>query len=229
MRSHTHIQKLINFYFIILKNSIDKISIMSNNEKFIVGLGNPGKEYIKNRHNIGFLLLEKFSEKYNSKFTLKNKLKSWYSEFKIDNFTYRLFMPNTFMNNSGDAIRAIVDWYKIDLDQLFIIVDDIDLPLGKIRFRKKGSSGGHNGLKDIIKKLQTENFNRIKIGIGGAPINEKGKTFNTISHVLGNISSEESLTLDKVYKQLIESLAELNTKNEDYIINELNSFHKEKN
>ncbi len=200
-----------------------------NNEKFIIGLGNPGKEHIKNRHNIGFLLLENFSKKYNTKFTLKNKLKSWYSEFKINNSTFRLFMPNTFMNNSGDAVRAIVDWYKIDLDQLFIIVDDIDLPLGKIRFRKKGSSGGHNGLKDIIKKLQTENFNRIKIGIGSPPFNEKGKQYNTISHVLGNISSEESLTLHKVYKHLIESLIELDFKNEDYIISELNSFHREKN
>ena len=202
---------------------------MNINEKFIVGLGNPGKDYIKNRHNIGFLLLENFSEIYDSKFTLKNKLKSWYSEFKINGSTYRLFMPNTFMNNSGDAVRAIVDWYKIDFDQLLIIVDDIDLPLGKIRFRKKGSSGGHNGLKDIIKKLQTENFNRIKIGIGSPPFNEKNKKFNTISHVLGNISSKESLTLDRIYKKLIESLIELNVKNEDYIISELNSFHREKN
>ena len=202
---------------------------MINNEKFIVGLGNPGKEYIKNRHNIGFLLVENFSEKYDSKFILKNKLKSWYSELKVNNTTYRLFMPNTFMNNSGDAVRAIVDWYKIDLDQLFIIVDDIDLPLGKIRFRKKGSSGGHNGLKDIINKLQTQNFNRIKIGIGPPPVNERTKNFNTISHVLGNISSKESLMLDKVYKKLIKSITELNTKNEDYIISELNSFHREKN
>ncbi len=202
---------------------------MGNNEKFIIGLGNPGKEYIKNRHNIGFLILENFSEKYDSKFTLKNKLKSWYSEFKLNNYTYRLFMPNTFMNNSGDAVRAIVDWYKIDFNKLFIIVDDIDLPLGKIRFRKKGSSGGHNGLKDIINKLQTENFNRIKIGIGSPPVNEKNKQFNTISHVLGNISSQESLTLDKVYRKLIVSLTELNNKNEDYIISELNSFHKANN
>ena len=201
---------------------------MNNNEKFIIGLGNPGKEYIKNRHNIGFLLIDNFSEKYDSKFTLKNKLKSWYSEIKINDLTYRLFKPNTFMNNSGEAVRAIMDWYKIDLDQLFVIVDDIDLPLGKIRFRKKGSSGGHNGLKDIINKLQTKNFNRIKIGIGAPPVNEKNNNYNTISHVLGNISSKEVLTLDKVYKKLIESLTELNTKNEDHIISELNSFHREK-
>ena len=202
---------------------------MNNNEIFIIGLGNPGKEYIKNRHNIGFLLLENFSEKYNVQFTLKNKFKSRYTEFKINNSIYRLFMPNTYMNNSGDAVRAIVEWYKINLDQLFIIVDDIDLPLGKIRFRKKGSSGGHNGLKDIINKLNTENFNRIKIGIGSPPVNEKNKNFNTISHVLGNISSKENDTLEKVYQQVIGSLEELDFKNKDYIISELNSFHSEKN
>ncbi len=202
---------------------------MNKNEIFIIGLGNPGKEYINNRHNIGFLLLENFSKENNAKFTLKNKFKSLYTEFKINDSIYRLFMPNTYMNNSGDAVRAIVDWYKINLDQLFIIVDDIDLPVGKIRFRKKGSSGGHNGLKDIIKKLQTENFNRIKIGIGAPPVNDKTKNLNTISHVLGNISSKENVTLTKVYQQLIESLEELATKNEDYIISKLNSFNAEKN
>ena len=199
---------------------------MKNNEKFIIGLGNPGKEYIKNRHNIGFLLLESFSEKYDSKFILKSKLKSWYSEFKINNSTYRLFMPNTFMNKSGEAVRAIVDWYKIDLNQIFIIVDDKDLPLGKIRFRKKGSSGGHNGLKSVIEKLKTKNFNRIRIGIGSPPLTKGTKNYNTISHVLGNISLEEKTILDKVYKRVITSLEELNTKKEDSIINELNSFDK---
>ena len=196
---------------------------MIKKEKFIIGLGNPGKTYINSRHNIGFLFLENFSEKYDSEFALKSKLKSLYSEFKINNFNYRLFKPNTFMNNSGDAVKAILDWYKIDIDQIFIVVDDIDLPIGKIRFRKKGSSGGHNGLKNIIKKLQTENFNRIRIGIGSPPAIEKTKT---ISHVLGNISSKENLILEKVYKQLIKSLEQLSTTNEDHIINELNSFHK---
>ncbi|KGG03838.1 Peptidyl-tRNA hydrolase [Prochlorococcus marinus str. MIT 9321] len=196
------------------------------NEIYLVGLGNPGKKYSENRHNVGFLLLENLSLKYNSNFLLKEKLKSYYSEFKIDNYTYRLFLPNTFMNNSGDAVRAIVDWYKITLDQIFIIVDDKDLPLGKIRFRKKGSSGGHNGLKSIIEKLQTQNFNRIRIGIG-SPLSFNGKNkFNTISHVLGNISLDEKTILDKVYQRVIESLEQLNTKKEEFIINELNSFHK---
>jgi len=199
------------------------------NEIYLIGLGNPGKKYAKSRHNIGFLLLENLSKKYNSNFSLKEKLKSSCSEFKINGSSYRLFLPNTFMNNSGDAVRAIVDWYKINLDQVFIIVDDKDLPLGKIRFRKKGGSGGHNGLKSIIEKLQTENFNRIRIGIGSPQSINGSNNFNTISHVLGNISKEEKSILDKVYKRVITSLEQLNTKKEEYIINELNSFDKDQN
>jgi len=197
------------------------------NEVYLIGLGNPGKKYIKSRHNIGYSILENFSKKYNSNFLLKDKLKCTYSEFKINYSTYRLFLPNTFMNNSGDAVRAIVDWYKINLEKIFIIVDDKDLPLGKIRFRKKGSSGGHNGLKSIIERLQTEQFNRIRIGIGSPPSINGTNNFNTISHVLGNISLEEKLILDKVYKRVIDSLEHLNTKKEEYIINELNSFDKD--
>ena len=178
------------------------------NEVYLIGLGNPGKKYIKSRHNIGYSILENFSKKYNSNFLLKDKLKCSYSEFKINYSTYRLFLPNTFMNNSGDAVRAIVDWYKI-------------------RFRKKGSSGGHNGLKSIIERLQTEQFNRIRIGIGSPPSINGTNNFNTISHVLGNISLEEKLILDKVYKRVIDSLEHLNTKKEEYIMNELNSFDKD--
>jgi len=197
------------------------------NDIYIIGLGNPGKKYSQSRHNIGFLLLENLSKKYNSNFLLKDKLKSSCSEFKINDSTYRLFLPNTFMNNSGDAVLAIVDWYKINLDRVFIIVDDKDLPLGKIRFRKKGSSGGHNGLKSIIEKLQTENFNRIRIGIGSPPSIKERNNFNTISHVLGNISTEEKSVLDKVYVRVIESLEQLNTKKEENIVNDLNSFDKD--
>ena len=170
------------------------------NEIYLIGLGNPGKKYSNNRHNIGFLVLENFSKKHNTNFLLKNKLKSFCSEFKINDSTYRLFLPNTFMNNSGEAVLAIVDWYKINLDQIFVILDDKDLPLGKIRFRKKGSSGGHNGLKSIIEKLHTHNFNRIRIGIGSPPSTKETNNFNTISHVLGNISLEEKSVLDKVYE-----------------------------
>ena len=194
-------------------------------EKFIIGLGNPGKKYDNNRHNIGFLFIQEFADKYCSQFVLKNKLKCNYTEFISEGFIYRIFMPTTFMNNSGEAIRAIIDWFKVDKDKLIIIVDDIDIPLGKIRVRKKGSSGGHNGLKSIINHLNSQEFLRIRIGIGSPPIIEEDKKYNTISHVLGNFSKPEKLILNKVFSQIVESLKRLNENNEDSIICELNSFN----
>lgn len=201
---------------------------MNEKEKYIVGLGNPGDEYKNSRHNIGFLILDRFSKKYNSSFTLKNKIKSWSSEFKTNNLTYKLFLPKTYMNSSGDAVKAILDWYKVDLNQLYVLVDDIDLPLGKVRFRKKGGSGGHNGLKSIIAKLKTQNFNRIRVGIGSPVSLNKKDNFNTVSHVLGNISLEEKIILEKVYMQVIKSFEQLNTKKEEIIMSELNAFNKDK-
>ena len=199
---------------------------MSNyKEKFIIGLGNPGNKYDNSRHNIGFLFIQEFAKNYNSKFILKNKLRCNYTEFIHDGIIYRMFMPNTYMNNSGEAIRAIIDWYKLDKDELIIVVDDIDIPLGKIRVRKKGSSGGHNGLKSVINHLNSNEFIRIRIGIGSPPLIDKDKKYNTISHVLGNLSKPEKLILDKVFYQMIESLKKLNDHNEDSIICELNSFN----
>tara|TARA_B100000212_G_scaffold151914_1_gene114380 strand:- start:972 stop:1583 length:612 start_codon:yes stop_codon:yes gene_type:complete len=199
---------------------------MSNyNEKFIIGLGNPGKKYNNNRHNIGFLFIQEFAEKYSLNLILKTKLKCNYAEITLDGFIYRIFMPTTYMNNSGEAIRAILDWFKIDKDKLIIVVDDIDIPLGKIRVRKKGSSGGHNGLKNIINYLNSKEFLRIRIGIGSPPAIKKDKKFNTISHVLGNFSKPEKLILKKIFYQMIESLQKLNDHNENSIICELNSFN----
>ena len=199
---------------------------MSNyQEKFIIGLGNPGKKYDNNRHNIGFLFIQEFAKNYNSKFLLKNKLKCNYAEFISDEVIYRMFMPTTFMNNSGEAIRAIIDWFKIKKDKLIIVVDDIDIPLGKIRVRKKGSSGGHNGLQSIINHLNSKEFLRIRVGIGSPPLIEKDKKYNTISHVLGNFSKQEKLILDKIFCQITESLQKLNHTNEDSIMCELNSFN----
>ena len=199
---------------------------MSNyNEKFIIGLGNPGKKYNNNRHNIGFLFIQEFAEKYSLNLILKTKLKCNYAEITLDGFIYRIFMPTTYMNNSGEAIRAILDWFKIEKDKLIIVVDDIDIPLGKIRVRKKGSSGGHNGLKSIINHLNSQEFLRIRIGIGSPPIIDKDKKHNTISHVLGNFSKSENLILNKIFIQMIESLQNLNDHNENSIICELNSFN----
>jgi len=198
---------------------------MSNfQEKFIIGLGNPGKKFNNNRHNIGFLFIQEFAQNHSSNFVLKNKLKCNYAEFIFKGVIYRMFMPTTFMNNSGEAIRQIIDWFKVDKDKLIIVVDDIDIPLGKIRVRKKGGSGGHNGLKSIINHLNSKEFLRIRIGIGTPPILEKDKKYNTVSHVLGNFSSPEKLILNKIFCQMIESLQKLNVHNENSIICELNSF-----
>ena len=194
-------------------------------EKFIIGLGNPGKKYDNNRHNIGFLFIKEFVKNYNSNFVLKNKLKCYYSEFISDGVIYRMFMPTTFMNNSGEAIRAIIDWFKIDKDKLIIVVDDIDIPLGKIRARKKGSSGGHNGLKSIINHLNSKEFLRLRIGIGSPPSIDENKKYNTISHVLGNFSKSEKLILDQIFYKVKESLKNLNDHNVNSIICELNSFN----
>ena len=199
---------------------------MSNfQEKFIIGLGNPGKQYTNNRHNVGFLFIQELAENHNSNFVLKNKLKCNYAEFIFNGVIYRIFMPITFMNNSGEAIRAIIDWFKLDQHKLIVVVDDIDIPLGKIRVRKKGSSGGHNGLKSIINHLNSNDFLRIRIGVGSPPIIDKDKKFNTVSHVLGNFSKPEKLILNKIFCQMIESLQKLNDHNENLIICELNSFN----
>tara|TARA_B100000609_G_C16867150_1_gene258150 strand:- start:59 stop:469 length:411 start_codon:yes stop_codon:yes gene_type:complete len=134
-------------------------------------------------------------------------------------------MPNTFMNNSGDSVRAIIDWFKIDNKQIIVIVDDIDLPLGKIRFREKGSSGGHNGLKSIISQLNTNEFKRIRVGIGSPKLINAEKKISTISHVLGDLSKPEKLILRKIFCKIIESLENFNEEKIDSIICSLNSFN----
>jgi len=198
-------------------------------EKFIVGLGNPGRTYKNNRHNIGFLFIEEVAKKYELKLTKKNKLFCNYYEYCLNDINYRLFMPNTFMNSSGESIKAIIDWYKIHPEKLFIIVDDIDLPFGKIRFRNKGGSGGHNGLKSIIEKIKTNEFKRIRVGIGSPPNLKKEKKSNIISHVLGNFSNNEKLILDEIFKKILESIEKWDKINNDIIISQLNSFSKSGN
>ena len=134
-------------------------------------------------------------------------------------------MPNTYMNNSGEAVKAILDWYRIEMNQLLIIVDDIDIPLGKIRVRNRGGSGGHNGLKSIINNLNSEEFKRIRIGIGTPPPIKESRDRNTISHVLGRISKDENEIFKKVFIKIIETIEKLNMNDEDSIIYELNSFN----
>jgi len=167
--------------------------------KLIVGLGNPGKEYINTRHNIGFMFIDKIASEYNLKFKLDTKLKAEISEVIINNTKVLLAKPQTFMNLSGEAVRNILSYYKIDIDDILVVYDDLALPLGKVRIRKSGSSGGHNGIKNIIELLKTNDIKRIRIGIGSPNTDQ-------VSYVLGAFSKTELIILDKTISQAKEML-----------------------
>jgi len=157
--------------------------------KLIVGLGNIGNKYVFTRHNAGFMFADSIVFNYNIDFKENSKLKCLMTNLKKDNEDYLIIKPTTFMNLSGEAVRAVVDYYKISIDDILIVYDDLALPLGKIRFRANGSDGGHNGIKSIIQHLGTQNFARLKIGIGPQS-NLPSEVF-----VLQNFTKEELETL----------------------------------
>lgn len=152
----------------------------------IAGLGNPKKEYDNTRHNIGFEAIDALADKYHiSVMDVRNKAVT--GKGMINGQKVILAKPLTFMNLSGESIRPLADYYKIDIEtELIVISDDISLPPGQIRVRKSGSAGGHNGLKNIIRQLGSEGFQRIRIGVG-----EKPKGYDLADYVLGHFSEEE--------------------------------------
>lgn len=133
----------------------------------IVGLGNPGAKYATTWHNLGFLVVDALAQKYQASFSLQKKLYAQNATARVDHHLLYLAKPTTFMNESGKAIRAMLDFYKISILNLLIIVDDIDLSFGQLRMKEKGSAGGHNGLKSIIHHLGTNQFCRLRVGISG--------------------------------------------------------------
>ncbi|MBM0045792.1 aminoacyl-tRNA hydrolase [Anaerococcus sp. mt242] len=135
---------------------------------FIVGLGNPGLQYENTRHNVGFLTIDYLSEKYNIP-VKKLKHKALYGQGEISGQKVMLIKPQTYMNNSGESVRDFKNFYKFNDDELIVIQDDIDIDFGKIRIKKKGSAGTHNGMKSIIYQTQTDKFPRIKISVGQKP------------------------------------------------------------
>lgn len=153
--------------------------------KLIVGLGNPGKQYEDTRHNIGFKVIDKLAHDLDIQLD-QAKHKGLYGMRNISGEKVFLLKPLTYMNLSGESIRAVMDYYQIEPDELVVIYDDLDLPVGKIRLRQKGSPGGHNGIKSTIAHLGTDNFNRIRVGID-RPKNGMKVT----DYVLGRFSKEE--------------------------------------
>lgn len=165
-------------------------AVSSDKIKLVVGLGNPGTEYEGTRHNIGFELVDRLAAESDSKWSRERKFRAKVT--KSGNGVI-LAKPLTFMNLSGNAVARLGRFYKLLPHQILVVYDDLDLPIGKIRFRKDGSSGGHNGIKSIIEFLSTKNFPRLKLGIGAADQNA-----TVIGHVLGKFSKNEQEELEKV-------------------------------
>lgn len=145
--------------------------------KLITALGNPGEKYSKTRHNMGFMVADKLAEKYNFSFKLESKFNAEIAKTNIEGESVIVCKPQTYMNLSGQSVRPILDYYKLSTDDLFLIYDDINLDLGKVRFRAKGSDGGHNGVKSIILETKSDKFDRLKVGIGPQPQFMKAESF----------------------------------------------------
>jgi len=167
--------------------------------KLVVGLGNPGREYEKTRHNIGFITIENYADKLGVLIN-KSKFNGLYGETLIDGEKVILLKPQSYINLSGEVIRKFVDFYKINISDILIIHDDLDLNVGTYKVKQKGSSGGHNGLKNIELHLGTQEYKRIKIGISN------NKNIDTKDYVLGKLSKEESDKLDLVETEVLKIL-----------------------
>lgn len=153
--------------------------------KLIVGLGNIGEKYVFTRHNVGFMLADSIAINENLNFRENSRLKCFMTNLRNGYDDYLIIKPTTFMNLSGEAVRAVMDYYKIDVKDILIVYDDLSLDLGKLRFRANGSDGGHNGIKSIIKHVGTQDIARLKIGIGPQP------SIPSEVFVLQNFSKEE--------------------------------------
>jgi peptidyl-tRNA hydrolase, PTH1 family len=191
--------------------------------RLIVGLGNPGRKYINTRHNVGFDVIDRLSDNYNFKLN-STGFKGVYYKGQILNKPVMFLKPMTYMNLSGISVSQAVNMYKLPVDRLLVIYDDMDLPLGKLRIRSKGSSGGHNGLKSIMESLgNTKEIPRMRIGIGRT-LDDDTPIGNTVSYVLSDFSNSESEIINKVIDKARIAIEEL-IKSDDIVkvMNEFNS------
>lgn len=185
--------------------------------KIIIGLGNPGKEYENTRHNIGFMSVFEFAEQHGIAGNFDKKFNSIIGKGSVSSQDVLIVQPLTFMNLSGEALRRILDWYKVSSDDILVVFDDISIDLGKMRFRKKGSDGGHNGIKSIIKNLGTQDFLRLKIGIGPQP-----PMIPSEKYVLGKFTEDESLLLKKILTYSSKAIEEYIINDIDFVMNKYN-------
>jgi PTH1 family peptidyl-tRNA hydrolase len=168
--------------------------------KCFVGLGNPGPQYAKTRHNIGFMAIDKFAAQHGlDKF--QSKCKGLLAEGNVNGEKVYLLKPMTFMNLSGESVRAFLDFYKADLGDVVILYDDLDTPYGSIRLRYQGSAGGHNGIKSIIQHVGTQTFDRIRIGIS-----RPQPGFDIANYVLATFTKAETTTMEPLLGTVVEAM-----------------------
>ncbi len=178
----------------------------SGDFRLIAGLGNPGTKYLGTRHNIGFWALEKIALREATIFRKSSKVFGSLAEIGVGAKSQKLLMPTTFMNESGKSIRAAADYFGLQNEQILVIADDMDLPLGRLRIRYKGGAGGHNGLKSTIQHLGSQDFSRIRIGIGPPSLLQEDRKEKTVSHVLGKFNAKETKSINKTLDELIHGL-----------------------
>lgn len=182
-------------YFVLQMTEISEEFFM----KMIVGLGNPGTKYQETKHNIGFMVIDRLAQKYKATFK-KNPFEAEVAEFFIDGEKILLVKPMTFMNESGRAVGPLMTYFGIYPEELLVIYDDLDLAIGKIRLRQKGSAGGHNGIKSLISHLGDNVFDRIKVGIG----RPEGKK-TVVNHVLSGFSKEDRPLIEASIDKSVEA------------------------
>ena len=197
---------------------------MADALRLVVGLGNPGTKYEGTRHNIGFMALEQMASREGFSFRQQSKLHGLAAEHGIGESRLRLLMPQTYMNDSGRSIRAALDWFGFTPEQLLVLVDDMDIPLGRLRLRAQGSAGGHNGLRSTIQHLGTQAFPRLRIGIGAPANNPAERRARTVSHVLGPFSRAEQPEVDAVLDGVLESIQHIQRQGLDRAGNWINGF-----
>jgi len=182
----------------------------------VVGLGNAGSEYSNTRHNVGFDVIDLLSSEYNIN-TNRIKFKGMYGEGNIGFEKVILLKPTTYMNLSGESIIEVVNFYKIPKENIIVVYDDISLEVGRMRIRMKGSAGGHNGVKSIISHLSSDEFTRIKVGVG----QPQG---DLVNHVLGKIPKEQREILKKVYDASVNAIETIIKSGAQEAMNEYNAF-----
>ena len=190
--------------------------------KMIAGLGNPGAEYAQTKHNVGFMLLDTLAKHLEAP-EWKTKRDALVTETRIGAEKALLVKPLTYMNDSGRAIGPLLTWYKLRPEDLIVAHDDMDIPVGMIRIRKKGSAGGHNGMKSVLYHMQDENFPRVRIGIGRPPVG-----WTVIKHVLTPFSPDDRILIDEVIDRLVPAVECIVRDGVDLAMNRFNPVRQKK-